>query len=344
MARHELFTGNTRLDEAFENRGRKSLKPAPPFDDADAVRRLQKALVKVLGQNFLKKSFPNGFDKDPDGKYGQETMDAVKAFQRQVFPGQIMEHDGRAGAKTLGKLNERLLAGGGGGGGGNKPPAGKVDVVVVLQGAGAGNNPGLEDPTPQDTVFVPLPKTFKAGLPDSTEYKIFNGDPTPGASVVQRVIDFIKNTRKGDGRVILIGMSSGGATALEVASRLGLPIRFLALSDAAFSSATDGRRHLGFQAAECKNFFQTLSNQFKQEFHGPVSACGGNRDFSGDAEFSSAETARKVKIAALGALPGGFLKINQVNQTFINNIHTMAVGKGNLAAFNRAKDILRSAS
>jgi hypothetical protein len=103
--RSAILSGNPRLEQAAA--GGPSVKPAPPADDSDAVRRIQRALV-ALGHP-LPVSFANGPDK-PDGKFGEETRKAVVAFQRKAFPTQPEEWDGRVGKNTLAKMDARLPA------------------------------------------------------------------------------------------------------------------------------------------------------------------------------------------------------------------------------------------
>jgi peptidoglycan hydrolase-like protein with peptidoglycan-binding domain len=95
---------NTRLEQVAL--GPPPIKAAPPADDVDAVRRIQRALV-ALGQP-LPKSFPDGPSKPPDGKYGNETYQAVFKLQQQVFPKQSGEWDGRVGKNTLAKMDAML--------------------------------------------------------------------------------------------------------------------------------------------------------------------------------------------------------------------------------------------
>jgi peptidoglycan hydrolase-like protein with peptidoglycan-binding domain len=101
-------TPNPRLEQAAA--GPPSIKPAPPADDAEAVRRIQRGLV-ALGLP-LPRSFPLGPSQPPDGAYGQETYNAVIKFQQTHFPTQPGEWDGRAGKNTLLKMDSLLPAGG----------------------------------------------------------------------------------------------------------------------------------------------------------------------------------------------------------------------------------------
>src|SRR5215471_10791194 len=97
---------NARLEQAAV--GPPPIKAAPPADDIDAIQRIQRALV-ALGHP-IPKSFPNGPDKEPDGKYGEETFRAVLAFQQRVFTSRS-EWDGRAGKSTLTKMDSLLPVG-----------------------------------------------------------------------------------------------------------------------------------------------------------------------------------------------------------------------------------------
>lgn len=104
-----LFQGNPRIDEASAPGGR-SIKRAPPHDDAEAVRRIQKAMLQ-LGRPMAS-SFPNGTSQEPDGKFGQDMFLQVIEFQKQAFPNSPQEWDGRVGPKTLAAMDQRLSKGG----------------------------------------------------------------------------------------------------------------------------------------------------------------------------------------------------------------------------------------
>ncbi len=104
--RSAILSGNVRL-EAVTN-GSPSVKRRPPDDDVDAVKRIQKALV-ALGFP-LPLSFPGGPNAEPDGKFGNETFNAVQKFQKSAFPNSFSEWDGRVGKKTLEEMDRRLPA------------------------------------------------------------------------------------------------------------------------------------------------------------------------------------------------------------------------------------------
>jgi peptidoglycan hydrolase-like protein with peptidoglycan-binding domain len=107
MLKSAILAGNARLDNAAS--GGPSVKKAPPADDPDAVRRIQKALA-TLGF-AMPISFPAGPTGEPDGKYGNETFQTVIAFQKQQFPSEPGQWDGRCGKNTLGRMDDLLTAG-----------------------------------------------------------------------------------------------------------------------------------------------------------------------------------------------------------------------------------------
>ncbi len=99
-----ILKGNARLEAV--SLGGPAIRRAPPDDDVDAVKRIQKALAS-LGYP-MPNSFPSGPTGEPDGKFGNETHQTVIAFQKKAFPGAVLEWDGRVGPKTLQKLDEAL--------------------------------------------------------------------------------------------------------------------------------------------------------------------------------------------------------------------------------------------
>ncbi len=121
-------TPNTRLEQAAS--GGPAIKPAPPKDDVEAVRRIQKALF-ALGFS-MSKSFPQGTNAEPDGQFGQETCEAVIRFQKGAFPKDSSQWDGRVGSKTLEKMDAQLQAKSGGGGGGSGGGGGGITSVSIV--------------------------------------------------------------------------------------------------------------------------------------------------------------------------------------------------------------------
>lgn len=70
--------------------------------DKQAVRILQQALIDL---HFPLPISTKKYDS-PDGDFGNETHDAVRAFQRKYFPGETP--DGKVGKNTLSKLDDLL--------------------------------------------------------------------------------------------------------------------------------------------------------------------------------------------------------------------------------------------
>jgi len=119
-----IFKGtapNARLEQAAV--GPPPIKAAPPADDVEAVRRIQRALV-ALGHP-LPKSFPNGPDKEPDGKYGEEVFQAVLAFQQRFFTSSS-DMDGRCGKITLTAMDKLLV-------GAAAPPAPRDNSGIIAE-------------------------------------------------------------------------------------------------------------------------------------------------------------------------------------------------------------------
>jgi peptidoglycan hydrolase-like protein with peptidoglycan-binding domain len=102
--RSGLLAGTPRLEAAAI--GPPSIKPRPPDDDKDAVKRIQLALAQIGYR--LPTSFPNGPRSEPDGIFGPETEAAVRNFQVREFPTSPGDWDGRVGPHTLARLDARL--------------------------------------------------------------------------------------------------------------------------------------------------------------------------------------------------------------------------------------------
>ena len=187
---------NARLEQAASKPP--SIKKGPPADDVEAVKRIQRGLIKLSGHP-MPISFPNGPDGEPDGKFGQETFDAVVAFQKKVFPGQPNEHDGKVGIKTLEKM-DALLPKGGGGGGPTPPPPPVVGMAGVAVGPVGANSKlvddyyhhcGLETVGPGQVTTGP-PRSFRTfeGLiddllvrPELQQVIVCHGEPSKGLIV-----------------------------------------------------------------------------------------------------------------------------------------------------------------
>lgn len=208
---HPFFLGNNRIREAHEQKGR-SIKPAPPHDDPDAVRRIQKAL-RALGF-ALPESFRNS--PDGDGKYGNETYQAVLEFQRRAFPGDFREHDGRVGPKTLDEMDKALSRG--------KPvvidPNDVVKPVtdILMFFTGFNDRSGGEDLNEGSGSFQfnDLKAVRRQGV--RTLHKGFVGSLRDDAGPT-RALQFIDKEFNG-GKLILYGFSAGAKQLLELCVRL----------------------------------------------------------------------------------------------------------------------------
>jgi hypothetical protein len=104
----DLLRGNARLEQAAQQPP--SIKPRPAVEDADAVARIQMALI-ALGY-FPADVTAKVLAGNGRGIYGPATTRAVADFQRAAFPHQPREWDGRCGRHTLTHLDARLIASG----------------------------------------------------------------------------------------------------------------------------------------------------------------------------------------------------------------------------------------
>jgi hypothetical protein len=108
---NSLLADSPRLVQAAS--GPPSVKHAPPKDDPDAVGRIQIALRLLPPHPKMPKTFTLGDNPDggigvPDGQFGEETVAAVIAYQKRVFPNSPKEWDGRVGVKTLAAMDREL--------------------------------------------------------------------------------------------------------------------------------------------------------------------------------------------------------------------------------------------
>ena len=289
-----ILSGSQRLEVAAT--GGASIKRLPPPDDIDAVRRIQKALV-ALGIP-LPLSFPNGPNQDPDGKFGNETYQAVLAFQQRAFPTVRNEWDGRVGQKTLAKMDEALPLPS------PVPVSKKLIADIVVRFQGAFSEGVLEPDVVLRTFLVQIYKTMP-DQPFGSKVLLnpFNGrtllrvgrKTTTIGSASQPVFSLIINELRNllnalnadPGKIFIHGSSSGGRNAIDFAahmSLIGFKPHFVAAVDAAFFQAdTTSRPEANIDrpitipifslssgmTLNRHNFFQTLGNHAKRSlFHG----------------------------------------------------------------------------
>jgi peptidoglycan hydrolase-like protein with peptidoglycan-binding domain len=273
---------NPRLESAAS--GGPAIKGLPAVEDAEAVGRIQKALV-ALGFP-LPGSVRAG---RPDGRFGPETLQGVKAFQKVAFPADSTQWDGQVGRLTLAEMDRRLPAAAARDGGPFGGPLKPLDILVRILGLNLAK-PGAREPNDVSVppVFVPgenkLSSEINTPAYTSQHYPITLGTWWAGegkASPVDAIVKLIQDQRNPDGRVFLIGISRGGWNAMEVGRRLaslqgGMRVRYLALVDPAFNTEAEFKASLGDTALYRENYYQSLSDFAHQQFHGPLTVGGFN--------------------------------------------------------------------
>lgn len=312
-----------------------------PGSSGDHVSKIQAALFAITSAQI---------DSDELGRssYGKSTANAVASFKRTRTP-PILNYanqiDNVVGIKTMRALDQEMKRIDGGLGKETNIKA--QDIVVHI----LGQNPtsGIAGKkTSEGQLFVGVPPTelfnkevqteaylakheplihqqWNGGLPQ------FNTDPT------DEIVDFINKTVAGLapgtlGRVVLIGMSSGGRNAATVADKIkGRRLfSYVAAIDAAFNDNSDPAIRSTVSAARSENFFQTVGNNVLpgDEFH--TSIPGFQRNVRLD-DFKSLE-----KLAA-------FLRTaatQRVKKGIVNQAHEIAVRHGYATAKMTALNIL----
>lgn len=277
--KHPLFTGSPRLLEAYERRGRQSVKRSPP-DEPDAIRRIQKALLQLMGEREMAHSFPGGPKSEPTGVFTEALLWSIIRFQQKAFPGQIMKHDGRVGRETLDKMQEAL------GTGGDPLPNdilngllplddAPADLLVFItgfadDGVDANNHPlggqaffNAADGGPQCAEFAGVKRSSRR-----TKFLGVFGSLATGVGIT-RAIQFITREWEPQSKVLLYGYSAGAENLLSVTrgidgSNTGRPadrqvrVDLLITNDAAAKSSTIFiERKVGDCVARNLNLFQT---------------------------------------------------------------------------------------
>ena len=214
-------------DPALEACATRDSAHITPGSTGPHVRKIQDALNRVDDAGI-------GSSEYEASKYGTATTLAVTAFKskRRIlnFAGQI---DSIVGIKTIAALDQALLDLGRGLENALDPTA-YVDVIVNFVGGRTGNDPSdaiirLQKPANYDArgrQLVGIGIGANVGLPNP----------------VQGTAHKIQGLRRSCsiGLLCIRGSSLGGIYALELAELLtaqGVPIRFVSLQDAAFSSA-----------------------------------------------------------------------------------------------------------
>lgn len=277
--KHPLFTGSPRLLEAYERRGRQSVKRSPP-DEPDAIRRIQKALRLLMGDREMAHSFPGGPKSEPTGVFTEALLWSIIRFQQKAFPGQIMKHDGRVGRETLDKMQEAL-------GAGDDPLPQDIlngllplndapaDLLVFITGFADDGLDAKGHPLGGQAFFNPTeggPQCAEfAGVKRGnrrTRFLGVFGSLATGIGI-DRAVQFITRERDKDSKILLYGYSAGAENLLKVSQRIDgfnsgkaeadrVRIDLLITNDAAAKSSTIFiERKVGDCVARNLNLFQT---------------------------------------------------------------------------------------
>ncbi|MEO8028682.1 MAG: hypothetical protein ABI823_19535 [Bryobacteraceae bacterium] len=326
------FAGDDRLrkcanDNAFNIR---------PNTSGDHVRKVQSALLGLNRPPGVKIS-----DEERKNQfYGPDTAQAVRNFKNSfspkiLGPGQVVV-DPIVGIQTIRRLDLLL-----------QQQAKNDDIVVtkttdvLLEVIGHDQPARTGKPVPRDFteqigIGVRSANSFDKDI-ETDEYKRLHNPFQHlmffGGGKAEVMAQAVKDKFDPKGVLIIVGMSIGGPTALEVARMLkDMKISYMALCDAAFPNGADNRRQISSDASIRENFFQRQGDSIdqRQEFHGPVSNFM-QFDFTNDAEFAGARAALDVAIKASN-------NPNPLRQEFIFDIHNLAAAKG----YRRAQVQIRS--
>ena len=166
---------------------------------------------------------------------------------------------------------------------------------------------------------------WNGGLPQ------FTTDPT------NEIVEFINKTVAGLapgtlGRVILIGMSSGGRNTATVADKIKKRklFSYVAAIDAAFNNELDPAIQSIVSAARSENFFQTVGNNVipDEEFHTSIPS------FQRNVQLDQFKSLEKLKAFLRTAA------FDRVKQGIVNQAHEIAVRHGYATAKMTALSIL----
>jgi hypothetical protein len=245
----EILSGNSRLDQAAA--GNAVIRAAPPHDDADAVRRIQKGLVAIL-RIQMPLSFPNGPNGEPDGKFGNETFQAVIDFQKMAFPNDSRQWDGRVGRLTLGEMDSRLPARGRAAPAPTPPtPPGDLVLDILLAGTTPPHNLSKSDlestmnvnsltTRQRASLLVPLP--IHPGAPNPVPPP-FNLTPVPLINHTTRSLELyfqqealVASLASAGGRRLISDFFANTTAKAEILYADGSVVSILVRDNASFST------------------------------------------------------------------------------------------------------------
>lgn len=312
-----------------------------PGASGEHVSKIQAALFAITSAQI---------DSDELGRsfYGKTTANAVADFKRTRKP-PILNYanqiDNIVGIKTMRALDEEMKRIDGGLG--KEAEIKTQDIVIHILGQDPSSGFAGKK-TDEGQVFIGVPPTAAFNKEVETEAYLkkhkrlihqqwnggldqFHSDPT------NEIVRFINTTVAGLepgtlGRVILIGMSSGGRNAVTVADQIkGRRLfSYIAAIDAAFNNESDPAIKSTVSAERSENFFQTIGNNVLpgEEFHSSIPSFQRNVKFD---DFKSLE-----RLA-------GFLRTavtDRVKQGIVNQAHEIAVRHGYATAKMTALSIL----
>ncbi|MFO1163027.1 MAG: hypothetical protein U1E60_29615 [Reyranellaceae bacterium] len=312
-----------------------------PGSSGDHVSKIQEALFQITSANI---------DADELGKslYGTSTASAVANFKRTRKPPILNyknEIDDIVGIKTMQALDQEMKRIDGGLG--KKTVVRTQDIVIHILGQDP-TLPAAGKKTSAGQTFIGVPPTdifnknvetaaylekherlihqqWNGGLPQ------FKNDPTA------EIVEFINKTVAGLapgtlGRVILIGMSSGGRNVTTVCDQIkGRRLfSYVAAIDAAFNDKSDPAIKSAVSATRSENFFQTVGNDILpgSEFH--TSIPGFQQNIKLDNFPSLEKVAAFLRTAAT----------HRVKEGLVNQAHEIAVRHGYASAKTTALALL----
>jgi len=313
-----------------------------PGSSGDHVSLIQQALFNITGARIKTDELGRSY-------YGPSTAEAVASFKRNHKP-PILNYanqiDNIVGIKTMRWLDEEQFNIEQK----NQPQATKLqDIVVHILGQDPSNKSVAGKKTDQGQTFVGVPPTaefnqnvetaeYLAGHEPLIHQQWNGGLPQFGTDPTDEIVNFI-NAAAGKldsrtlGRVVLIGMSSGGRNAVTVAGKLAGRnlLTYVAAIDAAFNNAADPARFVPVSAGRSENFFQTIGNDVLPgaEWHGSVAHFRQNIPFDSFPAFRA--LAEKLKLAVTGGQ----------KVALVNTAHIVAVRHGYTLAKATALGILK---
>lgn len=293
-----LLSDNPRLRQVSS--GGQPIRERPvETADPDAVKRIQSAL------NQLGFTGADGKPLEEDGRYGPNTVFAVKQFQQTVFTNP-QEFDGRVGPKTIDKLDDALAQ--------QKPrPRPQIeleekpqDIVVNFSGVGDAALEGQPDPASRANFLIRNTSAYLLSHRPLQAICFFGGRGGKDRSeeAVRQVVAL--RAERLTGVTIVIGISVGGFAALQTAAKLtarSIKLDYVAINDGAFFAHRELQDIQSFNpllikspgnivASRMQNFFQTFGHEILAqqggpggimpgaEFHGRISGFSENIDVS----------------------------------------------------------------